>query len=185
MGKRSVEDTMLFVASELGNTVTAFSVSYSKNATCLSFNQTQSLTPYPPDHNNGKGIPPGASLAEILARDHSLYVSVRNDHAFQPANNDSLATLSLSDSPDETQQTTVTFQRLTSSHGKVPRTFAINKAGDLVAVGNQASSTVVIIKRDPKTGELLGDDGVVASLDVGEPGTPGTAQGLSSIVWGE
>lgn len=167
--ENSIESTMLYIVSELGNTVSAYSVSYN-NATCLSFNETQSLSPYP----DGKGVPSGANVAEVRAQDHFLYVSVRSDHAFPP--NDSLATLSLS------KELTVEFQRLTSSYGTVPRTLVINKAGDLVAVGNQASSDVAIIRRDPKTGEL-GEE--VARLNVGEPGTPGTATGLSSVLWGE
>ncbi|KAL2011966.1 hypothetical protein VTN00DRAFT_4684 [Thermoascus crustaceus] len=167
--ENSIESTMLYIVTELGNTVSAYSVSYN-NATCLSFNETQSLSPYP----DGKGVPNGANVAEVRAQDHFLYVSVRSDHAFPP--NDSLATLSLS------EEQTVEFQRLTSSYGTVPRTLVINKGGDLVAVGNQASSDVVIIRRDTKTGEL-GEE--VARLNVGEPGTPGTATGLSSVIWGE
>lgn len=77
---------------------------------------------------------------------------------------------------------TVTYRDLTSSHGTVPRTFEINKAGDLVAIGNQASSNVAIVKRDPQSGKL-GDQ--VANVQVGQPGKVGTAEGLSSLIWGE
>jgi 6-phosphogluconolactonase (cycloisomerase 2 family) len=64
----------------------------------------------------------------------------------------------------------------------LPRTFAINKAGNLVAVGNQLSSTVTIVERDPETG-ALGE--VAAELLVGEPGEPNNLEGLSSIIWNE
>ncbi|KAL1997862.1 hypothetical protein VTN02DRAFT_548 [Thermoascus thermophilus] len=168
--ERSVESTMLYLVSELGNTVSAYAVSYD-DAACLAFNETQSLSPYP----DGRGVPSGANVAEARVRDRSLYVSVRSDHAFPP--DDSLATLALS-----REQRTVEFRRLTPSYGTVPRTLVINRAGDLVAVGNQASSDVAIIRRDPRTGEL-GEQ--VARLHVGEPGTPGTTTGLSSVVWGE
>ena len=76
----------------------------------------------------------------------------------------------------------MTLRNTTPAYGKVPRTFAINRAGDLVAIGNQASATVVIVRRDRETGNL-GEQ--VAILQVGEPGKVGTAEGLSSVIWDE
>ena len=68
----------------------------------------------------------------------------------------------------------------TNAHAWYPRTFSINKSGDLVAVGGQASSTVSIISRDTSTGRL---GKLLASLQVGELGTDGGWDGLSSVVW--
>ncbi|KAJ9199627.1 hypothetical protein DTO166G4_5646 [Paecilomyces variotii] len=166
--KRSLAETVLYVVGELGNKVTAYSVSYDMQSDCLGFNETQALYPYP----NGTALPSSATVAEIRLEQPYLYISIRSDHAFPP--NDSLATLSLNTTG------AVSFQRLSSSFGTVPRTFAINKQGDLVAIGNQASSNVAIVQRDPHTGQL-GDE--VANLAVGEPGTVGAAEGLSSVIW--
>lgn len=168
--KRSLAETTLYIVGELSNKVTVYTVTYDLKSDCLSFNETQSLYPYP----NGTSVPNGANVAEIHLSQPYLYVSIRTDHAFSP--NDSIATLQLNDTG------AVNFQRLSSSYGTVPRTFAINKKGDLVAIGDQASSNVAIVQRDPHTGQL-GDE--VANLAVGQKGTVGESDGLSSVIWEE
>ncbi|KAL4742827.1 Lactonase, 7-bladed beta-propeller-domain-containing protein [Aspergillus similis] len=166
-GRAPGPETVLYVAGELNGKVEAFAVSY-PNSGCLSFRQIDTEIPYP------SGLPDGASLGEIRLVEDDLYVSVRQDSAF--GGDDSLARLSLR------QDGKVEFEEISTSGGVLPRTFAINKAGDLVAVGNQLSSTVTIVERDPETG-VLGD--VVAELLVGEPGEPNNLEGLSSIIWDE
>jgi 6-phosphogluconolactonase (cycloisomerase 2 family) len=105
----------------------------------------------------------------------SIYASIRFDQGFPP--NDSLVTSA------QLPNGTVKLSQITSSYGTVPRTFAINKKGTLVAIGDQASSNVAIVMRDPRSGEL-GD--LVASLQVGEPGqASNSSTGLSSIIWEE
>lgn len=53
------------------------------------------------------------------------------------------------------------------SGGIYPRHFSINKAGTLVAVGNQLDGRVVIIDRDVSSGKL---GSIIADLDIqGEP----------------
>ncbi len=76
----------------------------------------------------------------------------------------------------------MTFQELSSSFGSFPRTFAINRAGDLVAIGDQNSSMVVIVKRDPNTGRM-GD--MVAKVQLGSQVAAGSFGGLSSVIWDE
>ncbi|KAL4869030.1 hypothetical protein BDV12DRAFT_208797 [Aspergillus spectabilis] len=158
---------ILYIVGELNGEVEAFSVSYPSRG-CLSFKQIDAELPYPGP------MPEGASLAEIALDGENVYVSVRLDAAFD--GDDSLARLS--QSPDGKLE----FEEITSSYGVLPRTFAINKAGDLVAFGNQLSSNVAVVERDPETG-ILGD--VVADLQVGVPGQPNTLEGLSSIIWDE
>ncbi|KAA8644197.1 hypothetical protein EYZ11_004684 [Aspergillus tanneri] len=166
--RRADSQTMLYTVNELDGHFTAFAVSYPPDG-CLSIKKTQSFVPYP-----GSELPEGATLSGIQMEGSSLYVSIRSDHAHPP--NDSMVTL------DRSLNGTVKYRDFCSSYGTVPRTFVINKAGDLVAIGNQASSTVAIVARDPKSGKL-GDE--VANIQVGEPGKVGTAEGLSSIIWGE
>lgn len=161
--------TMLYTVSELGGHFNAFSASYLSSG-CLAFQEEQSFVPYP-----GGQLPAGATPAELRMAGSSLYASIRFDQGFAP--NDSLVTLLRS--PDGT----VKFSEVSSSYGTVPRTFVINKKGTLVAIGDQASSNVAIVMRDPQSGKL-GD--LIASLRVGEPGqASNSSTGLSSIIWEE
>ena len=165
----AVGKTMLYLANEIGGTLNVFDVAYARSG-CLSFQKTQTMVPY----TNGK-MPKGATPAEIRMVGNALYVSIRSDQAFAP--DDSIVTL------DRSPRTgAVTLRNKTSSYGKVPRTFTINRAGDLVAIGDQATSTVAIVRRDRVTGNL-GEE--IAVLQVGEPGKVGTAEGLSSVIWEE
>lgn len=75
----------------------------------------------------------------------------------------------------------IQFDRLSSAYGVVPRTMVIHPDGGLVAIGDQNSARVVIVERDLCTG-TLGE--MVAEIRVGEPGTVGKAEGLSSVIWG-
>jgi 6-phosphogluconolactonase (cycloisomerase 2 family) len=165
----AVGKTMLYLANEIGGTLNVFEVAYARSG-CLSFQKTQTMVPY-----TNSTMPKGATPAEIQMVGNALYVSIRTDQGFAP--NDSIVTL------DRNPRTgAVMLRNKTSSYGKVPRTFTINRAGDLVAIGNQATSTVAIVRRDRETGNL-GEE--IAILQVGEPGTVGTAEGLSSVIWDE
>ena len=70
---------------------------------------------------------------------------------------DSLATFALN------YDGTLTYKQLWPAGGSFPRHFSMNLAGDLVAVGLQMSSRVVILSRNITTG-LLGN--AVAESDV-------------------
>jgi 6-phosphogluconolactonase (cycloisomerase 2 family) len=108
-------------------------------------------------------MPEGATPSEIRFIGGKFYVSVRTDQGFKP--NDSMVTLERSP-----KNGAVRVSSKSDAWGKVPRTFAINRAGDLVAIGNQASANVAIVRRDRQTGEL---------------GKVGSAEGLSSVIWEE
>lgn len=165
---RDSAETVLYVAGELNGEVEAFAVSYQESG-CLAFKQIEAEVPYPAE------LPEDASLGEIRLVDSHLYVSVRLDKAFD--GNDSIANLAL-DGDGKFE-----FQDINTSGGELPRTLAIKKAGDLVAVGNQLSSNVAIVERNANTG-LLGS--VVASLQIGTRGDPDDPlSGLSSIIWDE
>ena len=159
---------MLYLVNEIGGTMMVYDVSYSRSG-CLSLEKKQTIVPYP------KGVmPKGATPAGIKRVGDAIYVSIRTDQGFKP--DDSMVVL------DRGEDGLVTVRNATSAYGKVPRTFVINRAGNLVAIGNQASATVAIVRRDVKTGNL-GEE--VAILQVGETGTVGSAEGLSSVIWDE
>jgi 6-phosphogluconolactonase (cycloisomerase 2 family) len=165
-----VGKTLMYLVNEIGGTMMVFDVAYSRSG-CMSFYKKQTLVPY----TNGS-MPEAASPSEIRQIGDTFYVSVRSDGRF-PGKNDSMVTLDHSP-----RSGLMTLRNTTPAYGKVPRTFAINRAGDLVAIGNQASATVVVVRRDRETGNL-GEQ--VAILQVGEPGKVGTAEGLSSVIWDE
>lgn len=162
----TVGKTMMYLANEIGGTMMSFDVSYARSG-CLDLEKTQTLVPYP-----GGKMPKGATPAEIRMVGEKLYVSIRSDQGFKP--DDSIVTL------DRLGNGTVVMKGKSDAYGKVPRTMVINKKGDLVAIGDQSTSTVAIVRRDHKTGHL---GKKVAVLQVGEPGKVGTAEGLSSVIW--
>ncbi|KAJ5762171.1 uncharacterized protein N7511_005553 [Penicillium nucicola] len=165
----AVGRTMLYLVNEIGGTLMVYDVSYSRSG-CLSFEKTQTVVPYP-----GGKMPTGATPAEIRRVGDAIYVSIRSDQGYAPA--DSMVVLDRNATDGS-----VRVRNTDSAFGKVPRTFVINRRGDLVAIGNQASATVDIVRRDRKTGNL-GD--LVAKVQVGEPGAVGSAEGLSSVIWDE
>lgn len=164
----AVGKTMMYLVNEIGGTMMSFDVSYGRSG-CLGLEKKDTLVPYP----QGK-MPEGGTPSGIELVGDAFYVSVRSDQGFAP--NDSMVVL------DRAKDGAVSLRKASSAYGKVPRTFSINRAGDLVAIGNQASATVAIVRRDRKTGDL-GEQ--VAVLQVGEPGKVGLAEGLSSVIWDE
>ncbi|KAE8351311.1 Lactonase, 7-bladed beta-propeller-domain-containing protein [Aspergillus coremiiformis] len=170
--KRQGDSSFLYTVNERNGRLCKFSVSYPNNA-CPVFTEVDCFVPYP-----GEKLPnENATLAQVHAAGSTLHISVRKDHKFKQA--DSLVTLDLT---RNVTRGSVTDDNLFSSGGLTPRSFVINKAGDLVAVANQDSSTVVIIKRDPQTGKLQKE---LTSQVVGQVPEEGKWGGLSSIVWYE
>lgn len=162
-------ENILYVANELSNTVDSFAVTYPSGG-CLTLAKTQSISTMA----GGKKAPAGTKVAEVHTKDNFLYAANRRDLTFNP--NDSIASFSLSSTG------VMTFMNVTSSGGTYPRTFNINKAGDLMVIGDQTTANVVVVKRDPATG-LLGKQ--VATLRVGSTGTPENDDGLSDVLWDE
>jgi len=162
-------NNILYIGNELANTVHKFTVAYPASG-CLSLTRVQTLTTLP----NNRTAPSGTKVGEVHVKDNFLYASNRRDLQFSP--NDSIASFSLNEAGD------MTFQQITSSGGTYPRTFSINKAGDLVVIGDQTTANVVVVKRDVSTG-LLGAQ--VASMRIGSVGQAENDNGLSAVVWDE
>lgn len=163
--------TVLYVANELSNTVTGWSVSYPHGG-CLELTQKQIITPY----KGNSSAPEGASLGEIRVQGNFLYTSNRGDQSFKPY--DSLTQYNIASNGS------IAWTELTSSYGLLPRSFEINKAGDYVAIGDQTSDNVAVVKRDTITGKL----GVLAAnLTVTGPSDPnsGNPIGLNTVIWAD
>lgn len=160
--------TVLYTINELSKSVTAWTAHYSASG-CMSLDKIATISTSAP----GKiGLSPGSG-AEVHVAGNFVYASNRNDQAFG-SGQDSLITYTINSNGS------LSVLEATNSHGWYARTFSINNAGDLLAVGGQASSTVSIIARDPSTGRL-GD--LLARVQVGQLGTDGGWDGLSSVVW--
>ncbi|KAK3069758.1 hypothetical protein LTR53_011653 [Teratosphaeriaceae sp. CCFEE 6253] len=161
---------MVYVANELANTITVSRVTYPSGG-CPKFLPVESLTPFP----NNATAPSGTKVAEVHIQGAHLYATVRNDKAF--SGNDSVATFALDGSTGD-----IDFVDQVSSQGTYPRTFAINKAGTLLAVGDQTTANVAIL--------AIGSDGKlggqpVANIRLGSAGHAESEDGLSSVVWAE
>ncbi|KAL2351512.1 Lactonase, 7-bladed beta-propeller-domain-containing protein [Cryomyces antarcticus] len=155
--------TFLYVVTELGNTVTSYAVTYPM-AGGLAFKEVYKTSVY-----GNLTLPTGNAAAEIAVSPDNrfLVVSDRNNTSFKLANpdpknstkipSDSLSTFALQ------HDGSLIFEQLWPAGGSYPRHFSVNRYGDLVAVGLQYSSRVVIMKRDVQTG-LIGN--AVASVEV-------------------
>jgi 6-phosphogluconolactonase (cycloisomerase 2 family) len=162
------EYRVFYVANELSNTITTYYQQFS--AECIGFDAgKQILTPYPANKN----LPQSASLAEIHLTGYDLFVSIRDDHGF--GNGDSLAAMTVGLFAPNISAATIS-----STYGRTPRSFDILYAEDLIAIGNQATSTVAIVEIDPTTGR---PGKLLVEIQVGEPGDPAHMEGLSSVLW--
>lgn len=165
--------TKLFIVNELGNSVSVWDVTNPTSiGGCLSLTKIQALSAYP----QGQTAPIGSKSAEIHVAGNFLYVSNRNDQTFG-SQQDSAAMFAI-----DPVTGNITFVELTNTFTYFPRTFAINKAGDMVAFGGQTSSTVAVVRRDTNTGKL---GQLIAQLQVGTLGTVNQENGLSAVVWNE
>lgn len=169
----SAQPQVLYTLNELGNSVSSWSVAYpSGSGGCLSLTKLQTLSTYAPGTKGG----PTTKAAELQVAGNFLYAANRADQTFG-SQKDSIATYTIDPSTGK-----ITWLEAANSYAYYPRTFQINKAGTLVAVGGQTSSTVAIINRDPTTGKL---GSLVASVQVASPGRAGEEDGLSAVVWNE
>jgi 6-phosphogluconolactonase (cycloisomerase 2 family) len=161
----------LYVANELSNTVSTYTFDWG-NQSCPSLVTHEIISPYPANRT----VPSSASVAEIMCdtTGNNMIVSICNDGGFGP-NDDSMASLGIAKWPGYTLKPGT----LTSSYGSSPRTFDINYPANLMAIGDQVSSTVAIVEID-STGR---PSALLAQIQVGPTGTVGQTNGLSSVVW--
>ncbi|CAI6340402.1 unnamed protein product [Periconia digitata] len=169
--RRAASNQMLFVANELGNSISGYAVSYPSGGGCLALALKQTLNPY----QNDGAAPKGTKVAEVKTKDNFVYIANRNDKKYG-AQEDSITQYTIA------TDGTLTWTDVTSARSWYPRTFDINKAGDYVAIGGQTTANVAIVKRDTTTGKL---GALVANLRIGATGTPENEDGVSAVVWDE
>ena len=161
---------VVYVANELGNTISVFKVT-STNGGCPTLQPLEIISPFP----NNATAPSGTKVAEVHVFGNHLYSANRVDKSF--SGNDSMATFTIDAGTGQ-----VDFVDLHNAWGTYPRTFSINKAGTLLAVGDQTTANVAILAIG-SNGELSSKP--VANLRLGKVGHPENEDGLSSVVWAE
>jgi 6-phosphogluconolactonase (cycloisomerase 2 family) len=169
--------TYLYLATELASTIISYSISYLPNCGGLNFTQVQEVPALGQLSHSRINAPAGITLSPD---NRFLLLSNRNSSIFtlpnpDPSNStavpsDSITTFTLSESGK------LGFVQAWPTYGLYPRHFSLNSAGSLVAVGNQNSGNVVVLRRDITTG-LIGDvlaeaeiEGQVTSVVFGEAG---------------
>ena len=175
--------TYFFLVTELGNTVTSYTVTYGDGTLTLNPVFTSGIF-------GNKTIPDGTAAAECIVSVSSLrppnqtpipkkltapqpdkkylLTSARNATLFQIPNFDPTNSTLI---PSDTLQSWVidadtgalTFEQLAPAGGSFPRQYSVNKDGSLAAVGLQYDSRVVVVERNVTDG-TFGD--FVAEIDV-------------------
>jgi 6-phosphogluconolactonase len=124
---------LVYVANELGNTVTAFAWDAARGA----MKETQTISMLPPDFHEEST----AADVHILPSGRFLYASNRG--------HDSIAIFSID--PATGLLSAVGHE---STRGKCPRNFVIDSAGKWLLAANQDSDSVVVFRIDAESGKL-------------------------------
>lgn len=176
--------SFLYVVTELANTVTGYAVTYPPQGG-LSFKQVYTSSVYGnltlPSGNAAAEIAVSVSASDTLQCSYSmqvlttyqpdnrfLVISNRNNTSFQIANPDTTNSTKIASDSLSTfelhQNGSLAFKQLWPAGGSYPRQFSMNRVGDLIAVGLQYSSAVVIMARDVPSG-LIGKPVARAEID--------------------
>jgi len=164
----STEDTTMYSVNELGNSVGVYQMAYPASG-CMSAKKVQAISTYAP----GKSAAANGKAAEVRVAGNFVYAVNRNDKTFG-AQQDSVAVYSIDPSTGNLK-----WVEAFNTYTYYPRTFQINKAGDMVAFGGQTSGNVAIASRDATTVKL---GPLVAQLSVGGAGGAGQEDDLSAVV---
>lgn len=167
--------TYLYLATELGSEIISYAVSYLPNNEGLNVTTVQEQNALGQLAHDRINAPAGITLSPdnrflLLSNRNSSIFSLPNEDSSNSTAvpSDSITTFSVSESGK------LSFVQAWPTHGMFPRHFSLNTAGNLVAVTNQNSGNLVVLRRDVATG-LIGD--VVAEAEVEGQ--------VTSVVWGE
>ncbi|KAG5999327.1 hypothetical protein E4U21_007064 [Claviceps maximensis] len=147
--------TFMYLVTELANTIIGYQVSYASAS--IQFRELFTIG----THGAKKPVPKGAAAAEIAVSPDAKYliVSSRNESAFSipnfdPKNSTKIVSDSLINFSIDAKTGNLTRIQQVASGGRFPRHFSINRAGTLLAVGQQTDGRVVLINRDVDSGRL-------------------------------
>ncbi|KAI9765214.1 MAG: hypothetical protein M1840_007706 [Geoglossum simile] len=159
------DGSFFYLVAELANSVMVYKATALPDGAGMKFDFVQKTDTFAGAfEKDKKAVPSTAAASEIALSPcgSHIVISNRKDNFFSQvdAPADSLATYSI-----DPQKGTLSPIGIFSAAGPIPRQFALNKKGNLAAVGLQGSGEVAIIKYDDTTGKF-GD--VIARVDVGE-----------------
>ncbi|KAG5751176.1 hypothetical protein H9Q70_006188 [Fusarium xylarioides] len=179
------EKTIMFLVSELDNTVNVYSLengAVGDHGKHLDLNETLRITHLQRastlDDSSNRTKPNNVDLASELSVSHDnrfLYVCNRNTESVDKV--DTIAVYSL----DGHSQKPLQFLGLNSTYGKIPRHFSLSpdSRNQFLAVANQVTNDLFILRRDSKTGFL---DGVVGNYSFGKLDLT-TRVGPMAVIW--
>ncbi|KAF5670728.1 hypothetical protein FCIRC_8894 [Fusarium circinatum] len=179
------EKTLVFLVSELDNTVNVFSIENrraGRHGKSPDLNETLRISHLQRastlDDSTERTKPNYVDLASELSVSHDkrfLYVSNRDTESVDKA--DTIAVYSL----DGNSKKPLQFMGLNSTNGKIPRHFSLSpdSRNQFVAVANQVTNDLFILKRDFKTGFL---DGIVGNYSFGKLDLT-TRVGPMAVIW--
>ncbi|CAI7589912.1 unnamed protein product [Penicillium glandicola] len=150
-GVVSTEDTILYLVSELGNTLSSFKADYSRNG--LTFVKLQEESTY-----GGSAAPSGSKVSgiQISPGNDRIVVSNRGDATFGEEN-DSFAVFNCTTAHGN-RAANLSFAGLFPAYGSYPREFDINANNGAIAVALQNSYEVALVQWNEHTespGKLL------------------------------
>ncbi|KAF4960733.1 hypothetical protein FGADI_748 [Fusarium gaditjirri] len=183
--KVSQEKTLMFLVSELDNTINVFSLEHGAigcHGKHLDLNDTLRITPLQRastlNDSSKRTKPTNVDLASELAISNDrrmLYASNRNTESVEMA--DTIAIYSL----DIYSNKPLRFLGLNSTYGKIPRHFSLSSDphNEFLAVVNQVTNDLFILKRDSKTGLT---DRILGNFSLGKLDLT-TKVGPMAVVW--
>ncbi|SCV34261.1 uncharacterized protein FFB14_04742 [Fusarium fujikuroi] len=181
----SKEKTIMFLVSELDNTVNVFSLengTFGHHGKHPDLNKTLRITHLQRastlNGSSNRTKPNNVDLASELSVSHDrrfLYVSNRNTESVDKA--DTIALYAL----DQYSKKPLQFLGLNSTYGKIPRHFSLSSdsRNQFLAIANQVTNNLFIFKRDHKTGFL---DGIVGNYSFGKLDLT-TKVGPMAVIW--
>ncbi|KAJ9485148.1 hypothetical protein VN97_g8209 [Penicillium thymicola] len=152
----SINDTFLYLVSELGNTLTAFKAQYTRNG--LTFVTVHEESTY-----GGEAIPSGskASAIRISPENDHIVVSNRGDATFGKDGDSFAVFTSITGRGNRAKD--FSFVGLFPAYGSSPREFDINGQKGVMSVALQNSHEVALVQWDEQTrspGKLLAKKGL-------------------------
>ncbi|KAB8254497.1 Lactonase, 7-bladed beta-propeller-domain-containing protein [Aspergillus pseudonomiae] len=151
-GRIQPKNVRFYLVTELDNSLRGYDVTYSNNGTIL-FSKFYEGSTY-----GGSTPPAGSKAAEIAISpgNDRVVISNRNDNIFGTGN-DSIAIFSLN---NQAQTSATSFVGLYPSFGSFPRQFDINTEEGMVAIAQQNSHKISVVKWSEVTdtiGSLLAE----------------------------
>ncbi|KAM3511700.1 hypothetical protein MY11210_004657 [Beauveria gryllotalpidicola] len=147
------DKTFMYVITELANTIVGYEVTYDDT---IHLTEIFDIGV----HGEGRPVPATAAASEIVVssdnkflvassrRENSTQIPSFDDQSKQ-INSDPIINFAIDENTGR-----LTFLQEIAAGGRFPRHFSMNKAGTKIAVGLQTDGRVVVIQRDPQSGQL-------------------------------